>query len=59
MGCPVVCSLLLPKGIDEAAGWPRCWAITPRWAWWRSDWPDEFWSHYHAQLERYGARNIA
>jgi hypothetical protein len=59
MGCPVVCSLLLPKSIPEAEGFPRLWAATPRWSYWRAGWPDEFARHFEAQLRHYGARRIA
>jgi hypothetical protein len=59
MGTPVACSLLLPKWLPEAEGFPRCWAVTPRFAYWRSGWPDEFARHYLSQLERSGARKIA
>jgi Active DUF488-N3 subclade len=56
---PVVCSLLLPKWLPEAEEFPRLWAATPRWSYWRSGWPDEFRGHFEAQLGQYGARRIA
>jgi hypothetical protein len=60
LGTPVVASLVVPvKRIPESAEWARCWDITPRWSYWRSQWPDEFAEHYLAQLERYGTRRIA
>ena len=55
-GQPVVASLTLPKRIPEAARWPRCSPITPRWEYFRKD-PDG--AAYLAQLERYGQQVIA
>jgi hypothetical protein len=59
MGFPVACSLLLPGWLPEAQDFPRCWAITPRFSWWREPWPERFWVHYRAQLETYGVPRIA
>ena len=56
-GAPVVASLALPKTVPEAASWPRCWALTPRWAYFRAD-EQVFEQAYLAQLERYGVGNI-
>ena len=56
LGQPVVASLGLPRDRPEAAGWPRCWVITPRWTYWKAaDWQDQ----YLNQLDRFGARKIA
>jgi hypothetical protein len=59
MGHPVVCSLLVPKWLPEAEQFPRLWAATPRWSYWRSGWPDEFRGHFEAQLRQYGVQRIA
>ena len=56
-GSPVSIALTTPKWRPEAASWPRCWALTPRWAWFRAE-PDEFDRQYLAQLERYGVAGI-
>lgn len=56
LGQPVRASLGVPRWIPDAKTWPRCWAITPRYSYWRSpDWEDQ----YVAQLRRYGAAHIA
>ena len=55
-GAPVVTSLTTPKWLPEAATWPKLWPATPRWAYFRAE---DFDRHYVAQLERYGARQIA
>jgi hypothetical protein len=58
MGVPVVSSLGLPKWRPEAAGWPRCWLITPRGRYFGAS-ADVFDREYTRQLERFGARRIA
>jgi hypothetical protein len=56
MGLPIVASLQLPKWIPDAANWPRCWLITPRWSYFRAaDWSVQ----YVSQLERFGVQRIA
>jgi len=59
MGQPVVISLGTPKWLSEAGDWPRCWLLTPRWSYWRAEWPEPFSGHYLAQLERHGPQKIA
>jgi hypothetical protein len=56
-GSPVVASLTTPRWRPEAASWPRCWALCPRWAWFHAP-ADEFDRQYLAQLERYGVERI-
>jgi hypothetical protein len=58
MGSPVVTSLLTPRWLPQAAEWPRCWEITPRWAWFHAE-PAEFERQYLAQLARYGPQRIS
>lgn len=57
-GSPVVTSLMTPRWRPEAAAWPRCWPITPRWRHFHTP-DDEFARQYTAQLDRYGAERIA
>lgn len=56
-GSPVAISLTRPRWRPEAAGWPQCWLLCPRWAWFRAE-PAEFDRQYLAQLERYGVERI-
>jgi hypothetical protein len=58
MGVPVVTSLGLPKWRPEAAGWARCWLITPRGRYFAAS-AEVFDTEYIHQLERFGARRIA
>jgi hypothetical protein len=59
LGSPVVASLLVPKWLlPEGASWPRLWAATPRWAYWKAE-PDDFDRLFLAQLETYGPERIA
>jgi hypothetical protein len=55
-GAPVVTSLTTPKWLPEAKTWPKLWPATPRWSYFHAS---DFDRHYIAQLERYGARQIA
>jgi hypothetical protein len=57
-GAPVVTSLTTPKWLPEAKSWPKLWPATPRWSYFRAS-NDEFNRQYLAQLERYGAEQIA
>jgi hypothetical protein len=57
-GAPVVTSLTTPKWLPEAKSWPRLWPATPRWSYFRAS-EQEFDRQYVAQLERYGAQQIA
>lgn len=56
-GSPVATSLLVPKWRPEAATWPRCWEVSPRWDYFKAA-PAEFEAAYIAQLERYGVSRI-
>jgi hypothetical protein len=58
LGAPVVASLLVPKWIPEAKDWPRLWAATPRWSYFKAE-PGDFDLEFAAQLERYGPERIA
>jgi hypothetical protein len=57
-GVPVVASLTTPKWMPEAADWPRCTEITPRWSYFRAE-HDEWDAAYLAQLTRYGPQRIS
>ena len=57
LGTPVRTSLGTPR-IDGAAGWPRCWPITPRGSYLRAS-AEVYTAAYLGQLDRYGARRIA
>ncbi len=51
-GSPVVTSLTVPRWKPEAAAWPRCWELTPRWAYFKAE-PAEFdASAYEAPSDR-------
>jgi hypothetical protein len=58
LGAPVVTSLTTPKWLPEAASWPRLWPVTPRWSYFHAS-EQEFDRQYIAQLDRYGAQQIA
>lgn len=57
-GQPVSIALAPPKDMPEAADWPVCWLLTPRWSYFRASYA-EFDSAYIAQLQRFGTRKIA
>lgn len=57
MGSPVTISLLTPRWRPEAATWPRCWPVTPRWSYFHAS-DDEFDRQYVAQLDRHGPQEI-
>jgi hypothetical protein len=57
-GAPVVASLLVPKWIEGGKDWPRLWAATPRWSYFKAG-PADFTAAYLAQLDRYGPEAIA
>jgi len=57
-GAPVVTSLTVPKWLPEAKSWPRLWPATSRWSYFRAS-DHDFNRQYLAQLERYGAEQIA
>jgi len=65
MGQPVVISLTVPKWLPEAAEWPRCHLISPRWAYFlrQEDRTEvtvaEFTRQYTEQLDGYGPAKIA
>jgi hypothetical protein len=56
-GSPVSISLTTPRWRPEAADWPQCWALCPRWRFFHAE-PAEFDRQYLAQLERYGVGRI-
>jgi hypothetical protein len=58
LGQPVVISLLVPKWIDGAQDWPRCWEITPRWSYFHAS-EGAFEDSYLSQVEDYGIKRIA
>jgi hypothetical protein len=58
LGAPVVTSLQVPRWLPEAEHWPRLWAASPRWAYFRAP-AAEFDKAYLAQLDRHGAKQIA
>ncbi|HEV2372117.1 MAG TPA: hypothetical protein VGS19_08110, partial [Streptosporangiaceae bacterium] len=52
-GSSVVISLGVPRWRPEAAQWPRCWELCPRWRYFSA--PDEvFEAEYRKQLDAYG-----
>jgi hypothetical protein len=57
-GSPVSISLSTPRWLPAAADWPRCWLLTPRWAYFHAE-PGEFERAYLAQLARYGPERIS
>lgn len=58
MGAPVVTSLTVPRWRPEAASWPRCELLTPKWSYFKAE-PEEFERRYLEQLTRHGPRAIA
>jgi hypothetical protein len=56
-GAPVVVSLSTPRNRPEAKTWPRLWAATPRWAWFRAD-EQVFEQAFLDQLDRYGKDDV-
>jgi hypothetical protein len=59
LGAPVVASLLVPKWLlPQSADWPRLWAATPRWHYFKAEQVD-FDRLFLAQLETYGPERIA
>lgn len=56
-GSPVSISLTRPRWRPEAAAWPQCWALCPRWQYFRAP-AAEFDAAYLAQLDRYGVQRI-
>jgi hypothetical protein len=57
-GQPVVISLMTPKWMPEAATWPQCHLVMPRWSYFKAE-PDEWDRQYFAQLDRFGPEKIA
>jgi hypothetical protein len=58
-GQAVAISLGLPRWLEDAQQWPRCWLLTPTPALFREPDDEKFAAGYTARLERFGAAKIA